>query len=244
LIISVIAIPLIYLGVNRLISGSGQLSQQQPTQKLNESIQQFVQSRTRPPGFEDPRLTPLIDGVVTPTYLFYRIDINAIVPAIDAKDWNLTIRGLVDNNPLVINYEEIKSMTFVEEFATLTCVSKKIGGDLVSTALWKGVRLKDILSRAGVMPGVKYIVFRCSDGYDVGIPIESGMMDGTILAYEMNKAPLTNEHGYPVRAIVLGFYGMMHPKWITEIELVDRTYEGFWQRKGWTNDKMRTLIQL
>ena len=70
----------------------------------------------------------------------------------------------------------------------------------------------------------------------IGIPIESGLMEGTILAYEMNNVPLPNEHGYPLRAIVPGFYGMMNPKWITEIELVDSTYEGFWQRKGWTNN--------
>lgn len=239
LIISVIALPLVYFGLNRLISGSEQLQQQQP-QALNQSIQQFLQSRSRPPGFEDPRLTPLVDAEVTSTYLFYRIDINTVVPVINAEDWKLSIKGLVDK-PLVINYEEIKSLDSVEEFATLSCISNKIGGNLISTALWKGVRLRDILSRAGVQPTVKYIVFRCSDGYDVGIPLENGMMDGTVLAYEMNNSPLTNEHGYPVRAIVPGFYGMMNPKWITEIELVDKTYEGFWQRKGWTNNGIKNI---
>ena len=94
---------------------------------------------------------------------------------------------------------------------------------------------KDILAKAQIKPGVKYIVFRCYDGYDVGIPLENGLMDGTILAYNMNNIPLPNDHGFPLRAIVPGFYGMMNPKWITEIELVDKTYEGFWQRKGWTN---------
>lgn len=104
-----------------------------------------------------------------------------------------------------------------------------------------GVRLKDILSRAQVNNGVKYIVFRCADGYDVGIPFETGMMDGTILAYDMNNMPLTNDHGFTVRAIVPGFYVMLNPKWITEIELVDRTYEGFWQRKGWINEGIKNI---
>lgn len=239
LIISVIAIPLVYLGFNRLISGSEQQGQQQP-RALNESIQEFLQSKSKPPGFENPILTPLVDAEVTPTYLFYRIDINSVIPTVNADTWNLTVKGLVDN-PLQINYEEIKNMNSVEEFATLTCISNKIGGNLVSTALWKGVRLRDILSRAGVQPTVKYIVFRCSDGYDVGIPLESGMMDGTVLAYDMNNSPLTNGHGFPLRAIVPGFYGMMNPKWITEIELVDKTYEGFWQRKGWTNNGISTI---
>ncbi len=238
LIISVIAVPLVYFGFNRLISASEQ--QQQQPRALDQSIQQFLQSKSKPPGFENPLLTPLVDAEVTPTYLFYRIDINSVVPAVNASDWSFTVKGLV-NNPVAITYEEIKSMNSVEEFATLTCISNKIGGNLVSTALWKGVRLKDILSRAGVQPTVKYIVFRCSDGYDVGIPLENGMMDGTILAYDMNNSPLTNEHGYPVRAIVPGFYGMMNPKWITEIELVDKTYEGFWQRKGWTNNGIKNV---
>ncbi len=238
LIISAIAIPLVYFGFNRLISGSEQ--QQQQPRALDESIQQILQSKSKPPGFENPILTPLVDAEVTPTYIFYRIDINTVVPTINADDWNLTIKGLVDN-PVVINYADFRGMDSVEEFATLTCISNKIGGNLVSTALWKGVRLKDILSKTGVQSSVKYIVFRCSDGYDVGIPLENGMMDSTILAYDMNNSPLTSEHGYPVRAIVPGFYGMMNPKWITEIELVDKTYEGFWQRKGWTNDGIKNI---
>lgn len=240
LIISVVAIPLVYFGFTRLISGSEPQGQQQQPRALDASIQEFLQSKSKPPGFENPILTPLVDAEVTPTYLFYRIDINSVIPTVNADNWNLTVKGLVDN-PLQINYEEIKSMNSVEEFATLTCISNKIGGNLVSTALWKGVRLRDILSRAGVQPTVKYIVFRCSDGYDVGIPLESGMMDGTVLAYDMNNSPLTNGHGFPLRAIVPGFYGMMNPKWITEIELVDKTYEGFWQRKGWTNNDIKNI---
>ena len=238
LIISVIAIPLVYFGFNRLISGSEQ--QQQQPRALDQSIQQFLQSKSKPPGFENPILTPLVDAEVTPTFIFYRIDINTVVPTVSADDWNLTIKGLVDN-PVVINYAELRGMNSVEEFATLTCISNKIGGNLVGTALWKGVRLNDILSKAGVQSSVKYIVFRCSDGYDVGIPLENGMMDSTILAYDMNNSPLTSEHGYPIRAIVPGFYGMMNPKWITEIELVDKTYEGFWQRKGWTNNGIKNI---
>src|SRR4029079_7615412 len=54
-------------------------------------------------------------------------------------------------------------------------------------------------------------------------------------AYEMNYAPLTAKHGFPVRAIVPGLYGMMNPKWLTEIELVDTVYQGYWQRLGWSN---------
>ena len=233
LAVSAIALPLMYFGLNRLFSLSEQTQQQQQLVESSANLKYIPKSR--PPGFEDATLTPLIDAEVTPTYLFYRIDKNAIVPAIDSSSWSLSIKGLV-NNPLTLSYEQIKSMDSVEEYATLSCISNKIGGDLVSSALWKGVRLRDILSKAQVKPQVKYIVFRCYDGYDVGIPLESGLLDGTVLAYNMNNIPLPNDHGFPLRAIVPGFYGMMNPKWITEIELVDSTYEGFWQRKGWTNN--------
>ena len=210
LVVSIIALPLMYFGFNRLFS---QTDQQQQLSSSSSSLPQNSQfkSKSRPVGFEDARLTPLIDAEETPTYLFYRIDINAIVPVVDTAGWTLSVKGLV-NNPLVINYDQIKAMDPIEQYATLSCISNKIGGDLVSTALWKGVRLKDILAKAQIKSEVKYIVFRCSDGYDVGIPIESGLMDSTILAYNMNNIPLPNEHGYPLRAIVPGFYGMMNPK--------------------------------
>ncbi len=226
---SAVALPILYLGLNRLFP----TQEVQPPSSFSLSLLP-LQSKSKPLGFEDPRLAPLLDSEVTPTYLFYRIDINPIVPVVDATSWTLTVKGLV-NNPLTITYEEIKAMPPVKEYATLQCVSNKIGGDLTSTALWKGVRLKDILQKAQVKPGAKYIAVRCYDGYDVGIPLERGLLDGSILAYEMNLAPLTSEHGYPVRAIVPGLYGMMNPKWITEIELVDNVYEGYWARNGWTN---------
>jgi len=224
-----IALPIIFLGVDRLLSRRNEEQEPASTTPL------LPQTGPRPKGFEDPNLIPLLASEVTPTYLFYRIDINPIVPQVDSKSWNLTIKGLVEK-PLTINYDQIKAMPSVEEYVTLECISNKVGGDLISTALWKGVRLSYLLDKAAIKPNVKYLVFRCADGYDVGIPIERSQMEGTILAYDMNYTPLTPKHGFPVRAIVPGLYGMMNPKWITEIELVDKVYEGYWQRLGWANN--------
>jgi DMSO/TMAO reductase YedYZ molybdopterin-dependent catalytic subunit len=186
--------------------------------------------------FAQETLAPLLASEVTPNEKFYRIDTNIIVPSVDANSWRLNIRGLIKTGPQQFTYEELKTMPSTSEFATLECISDKIDGDLISTAYWKGVSLKSILEKAQVLPEAIYIVFRCSDGYDVGIPIDRGLMDGTILAYEMNGVPLPPEHGFPVRAIVPGLYGMMNAKWITDIELVDTVYEGFWQRRGWANN--------
>src|SRR5829696_5521355 len=231
IIASVVSIPVIYFGLNRLFSPQ-EVEQQQIQSDTSNLLP--AQSRSISPDFKDPTLAPLLASEITPTYLFYRIDINPIVPEVDVNSWNLLIKGMV-GTPLKLSYEEIKSMPAIEEFVTLECISNKIGGDLIGTALWKGIRLKDILEKAKILPGVQYIVFRCSDGYDVGIPLNKGLMNETILAYEMNLATLTSKHGFPLRAIVPGLYGMMNPKWITEIELVDKVYEGYWQRNGWTN---------
>jgi DMSO/TMAO reductase YedYZ molybdopterin-dependent catalytic subunit len=227
-----VALPIFYFGLGSLISPRQEV--QQSTSSLLSQFQRRS-AESKPVGFEDPRLAPLIASEITQTELFYRIDKNPIVPVVMASTWRLTVKGLVAK-PLEIKYPELRNMSSIEEFATLECVSNKLDGDLISTAVWKGVRLKDILEKAQVMRRAKYIVFRCYDGYDVGIPLERGLSEGTILAYDMNGASLTAEHGYPVRAIVPGLYGMMNPKWITEIELVDGIYEGYWQRKGWANN--------
>ena len=186
--------------------------------------------------FAQETLAPFVASEVTPNDKFYRIDTNIIVPSVDANAWRLNVRGLIKDGPLQFTYDELKAMPSTSEYATLECISDKIDGDLISSAYWKGVSLKSILDKAQVLPEAIYIIFRCSDGYDVGIPIDRGLMDGTILAYEMNGVPLPAEHGFPVRAIVPGLYGMMNAKWITDIELVDRVYEGFWQRRGWANN--------
>jgi len=226
---SVVALPIIFLGIDKL------LSRQNGTQELPSTTSNLLpRTGPRPRGFEDPNLAPLLASEITPTYLFYRIDINPIIPQVDSKSWNLTIKGLVEK-PITVNYDQIRSMPSVQEYVTLECISNKIGGDLISTALWKGVRLSQLLEKAVIKPNVKYVVFRCADGYDVGIPLEKSQMEGAILAYDMNYAPLTAKHGFPVRAIVPGLYGMMNPKWLTEIELVDTVYQGYWQRLGWSN---------
>ena len=108
-----------------------------------------------------------------------------------------------------------------------------MGGDLIGNALWRGVRLKDLLDQAGLKPEAVDIVLRASDGYSDSIPITRAQADGNILVYEMNGEPLSVSHGFPVRLIVPGIYGKKNVKWITEIEAVSYDYKGFWQTRGW-----------
>jgi DMSO/TMAO reductase YedYZ molybdopterin-dependent catalytic subunit len=225
---SVVVIPLLYLGLNNLLFPRESAQSRLP-------LESQIASKPRPAGFEDPRLTALLASEITPTDLFYRVDINPVPPTVDVNSWRLVVKGLV-SKPLTLTYEQLKTRPSVPQIATLECVSNKIANDFISTAIWNGIKLKDLLNDAGVKPNTKYIVFRCADGYDVGIPLERGFQEGSILAYEMNGETLNAKHGYPVRAIIPGLYGMMNPKWITEIELIDRVYEGYWQKKGWANN--------
>jgi DMSO/TMAO reductase YedYZ molybdopterin-dependent catalytic subunit len=194
-------------------------------------------------GLLFPKRAPLLPSVeaaqvlatqVTPNDQFYRVDINVFAPSVDLNSWSLKLHGLV-SNPMTLSYNDLLALPSVEEYATLECVSNVVGGDLMSTALWKGVKLKDLLDKGVVGPGADYVVFTCFDGYDVGIPLAKAMADGTILAYDMNGVSLPKDHGYPLRAIVPGLYGMMNAKWIRDIEVVSGVYKGFWQRRGWTN---------
>jgi DMSO/TMAO reductase YedYZ molybdopterin-dependent catalytic subunit len=225
---SVIVIPLLYLGLNNLLFPRERTQSRLP-------LESQINSKPRPAGFEDPRLTSLLTSEITATDLFYRVDINPVPPTVDANSWRLVINGLV-SRPLTITYEQLKAMPSVPQIATLECISNKIANDFIGTAIWNGIKLKDLLEKSGVKPNAKYIVFRCADGYDVGIPLERGLQEGSILAYGMNGETLDAKHGYPVRAIIPGLYGMMNPKWITEIELIDGIYEGYWQKKGWANN--------
>jgi DMSO/TMAO reductase YedYZ molybdopterin-dependent catalytic subunit len=178
---------------------------------------------------------PNIDGLaleVTPTDDFYVVSKNPFDPDVAVKNWRMEIGGQVEN-PYSINYEELKSFTAIEQYATLECIDNPVGGNLIGNALWRGIRLKDVLERASLKAGVVDVVFHARDDYTDSIPIERAMNDATLLVYEMNRQPLTQEHGFPLRLLVPGIFGMKNVKWITKIEAVDFDYKGYWQRRGW-----------
>ncbi|HWP45144.1 MAG TPA: molybdopterin-dependent oxidoreductase [Blastocatellia bacterium] len=178
---------------------------------------------------------PDIDGLameVTPVPDFYEVSKNPFDPQVELERWSLEIGGLVENR-LSLTFDDIKSLPSVEQYATLECIDNKVGGDLIGNALWRGVRLRDILEMAQLKQEAIDIVLRASDGYSDSIPVDRAMFEGTILAYEMNGEPLTPSHGYPLRLIAPGIYGMKNVKWVTRLEAVDFDFKGYWQSRGW-----------
>lgn len=190
----------------------------------------------RPPP-DDPAF-PKVPGhssEITMNENFYTVDINLIKPNVDHESWRLRIHGRV-KSPFTLDYRSLQSEFEVVEMAhTLTCISNDVGGDLISTAVWRGVRLKDVLSRAGLEGGTVDIVFRAEEGYTDSITIAKALEETTLVVFGMNATALPREHGFPVRMIVPGIYGMKNVKWLKEIEAVDHNYKGYWMVRGWSD---------
>jgi DMSO/TMAO reductase YedYZ molybdopterin-dependent catalytic subunit len=181
---------------------------------------------------------PSIAGLapeITPNEDFYNIDINIIKPAVEHSGWRLKVSGLVDD-PYELTYEQLQEEFEVVEMAsTLTCISNEVGGHLISTAVWRGVRLREVLERARLRSGIVDIVFRGAEGYSDSIPAGKAMEDTTLVVFGMNGVALPRDHGFPARIIVPGIYGMKNVKWLTGIEPVGTDYQGYWMVRGWSD---------
>ena len=170
---------------------------------------------------------------ITPTEDLYVMSSHG-EPAVDERTWSLAINGLV-KNPLKFSYAEMRALPAYETTLTLECISNAVGGRLIGNANWKGTLLKPLVERAGILPEAKYAVFYAAEGYTTGHPVERFADPANFLAYEMNGEPLTRQHGFPLRVLMPGRYGMKMPKWLTRIEFVNKEYLGFWEWQGWSN---------
>lgn len=177
-------------------------------------------------------LTPL----VVPEDRFYRIDTALVVPRVNADTWRLRVTGMVDR-PLEFTLADLLAMPLIEESVTLSCVSNEVGGDLVGNALWRGVRLDDVLRQAGVQSGATQLVGRSVDGFTTGFPTEVAM-DGrpAMIAVGMNGRPLPAAHGFPARLVIPGLYGYVSAtKWLASIELTTlEAFDAYWIPRGWS----------
>ena len=225
------------LGGLAILVGAGavRLIRRSPPIKLVPAAQPFV-----PPPQD--RAFPDVAGLsseITPTDEFYNVDIDFLKPSVDASTWRLAIEGLV-TSPFELSYQSLMHDFDVVELAhTLTCISNEVGGNLISTAVWRGVRLKDVLARAGLSPAVREVVFKSAEGYSDSIPIAKATEDTTLVVFGMNGVPLPKEHGFPARIIVPGIYGMKNVKWLVSITPVDHHYQGYWEVRGW--DEVATV---
>jgi sulfane dehydrogenase subunit SoxC len=181
---------------------------------------------------------------VTPAglhYLLTHFDIPVAGPG-----WRLEIGGLVAE-PLALELADIKARPAITRRVTLECagngralmsprpVSQPWLDGAVSTAEWTGTPLRSLLEQARVRPEATEVVFTGADiGMEAGevqryqrsLRLADALSDDVLLAYRMNDAPLPPQHGFPLRLVVPGWYGMASVKWLARIELIDRPFEG------------------
>lgn len=170
---------------------------------------------------------------VTPNDDFYIVN-YAAYPTVPLEKWTLFVGGMV-KQPKRFNYFELTGRPSVEQAVTLMCIDTLPGADTIGNAIWTGFPLGPLLQELEPDPSAFDLIFTAADGYSESIPFERAMQSDVILAYRMNNAVLPQAHGFPLRLVVPGLFGIKNIKWITSIEVVDYDYKGYWQQRGWTD---------
>jgi DMSO/TMAO reductase YedYZ molybdopterin-dependent catalytic subunit len=174
---------------------------------------------------------------ITPLAEHYRIDISLIPPVLDEKTWTLPfVNSIGGSDELLAEFtlDQIKVYEATEAFITMSCISNRVAGDLISTIKWTGVSMQTLLADVPMPENAAYLKMSAADGFDETISLEAINNDPRIMiAYYWEDKPLTTEHGFPIRIHIPDLYGMKQPKWITNIEVLDADQEGYWVRRGW-----------
>lgn len=173
---------------------------------------------------------------ITPVARHYRIDINTQPPALDGEQWRLRVAGLV-GEPRELSLRQIRAFEPMHQFVTLSCISNRVAGDLISTTRWTGVSLQRLLPELHLRPEATHLRMRSADGFHEAIPLQLIRADPRVmLCYAWDGLPLPPEHGFPLRVYVPDRYGMKQPKWIESIEAIEEWEAGYWVRRGWDRE--------
>ncbi|MBM3784098.1 MAG: hypothetical protein FJW30_07035 [Acidobacteria bacterium] len=214
-----------------------------------EGKRNMIVRSSRAEDLEMP-LDGFLESYLTPVERFF-VRSHHYTPDVKAAEWKLQVDGKVSST-LALTLDELKKMPRVELVSVLECAGNGRGlyepsmpglqwtYGSVGNARWAGVRLADVLKRAGLQAGAVEVLF---DGADVPvgmqpefircIPFAKAMDPNTILAYEMNGAPLTRDHGFPLRVVAPGWAGDCWVKWLTRIEVRDKEFDGFFMKTGY-----------
>ena len=164
----------------------------------------------------------------------YKIFIRSQPSIIDGDTYTLPITGLVEN-PMSLTLDDIRARYEPRsEFVTLSCISNRIGGDLISTTYWTGASLQDILADLKPLPNAAHLFIESDDGFFETVSLDLIASDPRImLAYNWDGRPIPFDHGFPLRIWLPDRYGMKQPKWITSIEVIDEYKPGYWVVRDW-----------
>ncbi len=203
---------------------------------------QLIVRSPNPLDLETP--VHLLDSWITPNELFF-VRCHLYTPEVDPAAWRLRVEGEVER-PLTLALHDLKRFEPVTEVVTLECAGSgrafyqprvagvQWGKGAVGTARWTGLRLADLLRKAGLKTAGRHVIFDGADqpmgsvpDFVRSVPIEKCLHPATLLAYEMNGEPLPLQHGFPLRGIVPGWEGAASVKWLTRLSVQEREADGF-----------------
>jgi sulfite oxidase len=236
-------------------SGFGAFARLAPVSLLAQELkvapgkEKLLVRSLRPPDYETP--VALLDSAITPVEHFY-VRTHMPVPAsLDTASWAVQIEGEV-KTPLTLSLDELKRLPSTTITAVLECAGNgraffdpPVAGiqwakGAVGNARWTGVRLADVLKRAAVKSTGRFVTMNGADrgmgqqpDFIRQLPIDKAMQADTLIAYDMNGQPLTPLHGFPLRMIVPGWEGAYWVKWLTNLRVIDREFDGFWVATGY-----------
>jgi sulfane dehydrogenase subunit SoxC len=189
---------------------------------------------------------------VTPVGLHYVLT-HYDIPSVDPGRWRLQVGGRV-RRELTLSLDEIRSLPLVRARVTMECAGNgrallepRTSGqpwlqEAVGTAEWGGTPLRLVLEQAGISTGAREVVFtgldrgvedRVEQSFERSLSLEDAVREEVLLAYEMNGQPLPPQHGFPLRLVVPGWYGMASVKWLRQITVVEWPFGGYQQRRAY-----------
>jgi DMSO/TMAO reductase YedYZ molybdopterin-dependent catalytic subunit len=201
-----------------------------------------------PQDFETP--IELLNTWITPNDLFY-VRSHLYTPRVDAKEWRLQVDGAVQQQ-MTLTMDDLKRFPESNQVVTLECSGNgrafydpPVAGaqwqkGAVGNARWTGVRLSDVLKKAGVKPEGKFLTIDGADkpmgkvpDFIRSLPLDKAMHPDTLLAYQMNGDQVPVPHGYPLRLIVPGWSGNNSVKWVTHLTLANSPSDAFFQKTAY-----------
>ncbi|HUI59001.1 MAG TPA: molybdopterin-dependent oxidoreductase [Steroidobacteraceae bacterium] len=217
------------------------------TLEVIDGKQPLIRRSGRPPNYESP-LAYLGDPITPNDRFFVRWHL-ADIPEIDPRQWRLKVDGEAAGRGFELSLEDLRrDFEPVELIAVCQCAGNQRGlaephvpgvqwgAGAVGNARWRGVRLKDILARAQLKADALEIAFEGADGpvlastpdFTKSLPVWKAADEHTLIAYEMNGAPLPRWNGFPVRAIVPGWAATYWVKQLTQIHVLNQPLKSFW----------------
>jgi sulfite oxidase len=202
----------------------------------------------RPEDLEMP--LEFFDRDITPIQHFF-VRTHTYAPTLSLSEWRLEVNGLV-RAPLKLTMADLQQLPRAEVVSVLECAGNgrafyqpTIPGlqweyGAAGNGRWTGVRLADVLKKAGISPGAIEVLFEGADSppgsmpdFQRTIPLKKALDPNTLLAFEMNGQTLPVQHGFPLRLIVPGWAGDAWMKWVTRITLLDREFDGFFMKTAY-----------